>query len=84
MRIGENILLVKISTYGNLWIIVMKSCSQTPPSRRERVWYTSSAFWGAQDAAYHVIDMTTHRFGMEMHQPLSRVQYCIVGNFGEH
>ena len=22
------------------------SCSQTPPSRRERVWHTSSDFWG--------------------------------------
>ena len=41
------------------------------PQKEERVWYTSSAFWGAQDAAGHVIVMTTHRIGMATHQRLS-------------
>ena len=40
-------------------------------ARKKRVWYTSSAFLGAQDAARHVTVMTTHRFGIAMHQPLS-------------
>ena len=31
------------------------------PPKEERVWYTSSAFWGAQDAERHVIVMTTHQ-----------------------
>ena len=34
--------------------------------------YTLSTFWGAQDAAYHMIVMITHCFGMAMHQRLSR------------
>jgi hypothetical protein len=34
------------------------------PQKEERVWYTSSAFWGTQDAARHVIVMITHRFGI--------------------
>ncbi len=41
------------------------------------VWYTSSAFWDAQDAVSHVIAMTTHHFIMATHQLLSRV--AIVG-----
>ena len=50
-------------------------CSLVPrphPQKEERVWYTSSAFWGAQDAAGHVIVMTTHRMPMATHQRLSR------------
>ena len=41
------------------------------------VWYISSAFWGTQDAACHVIVMTTHNFGMATHQRLLRA--AIVG-----
>ena len=41
-------------------------------AHEERVWYTSSAFLGAQDAVCHVTVMTTHRFGIATHQPLSR------------
>ena len=35
--------------------------SPDPPQRGRRVWYTSRAFWGAQDVACHKIVMTTYR-----------------------
>ena len=50
------------------------------PQKEERVWYTLSAFWGAQDAACHVIIMTRHRFGMAMHQWLSRAAIVVVSH----
>ena len=45
------------------------------PSYWGGVWgrdHTSSALWDTQDVARHVTVMTTHRFGIAMHQPLSR------------
>ena len=53
------------------------------PQKEERVWYTLSAFWAAQDAARHVIVMITHRFGMAMHQRLSHaaiIGYSVVSH----
>ena len=47
------------------------------PQKEESIWYTSRAFLGAQDAAHHVTVVTTHRFGIAMHQPLS--QTAIAG-----
>jgi hypothetical protein len=46
----------------------------------ETVWYTSSIFWGTQDAARHVIVKTTHRFGTATHQLLSivAIAWCHV------
>ena len=52
--------------------IIMHSLVPRPHlQKEERVWYTSSDLLGAQDAARLVTVMTTHRFGIAMHQPLS-------------
>ena len=37
----------------------------------QRVWYTSSTSWGTQDAACHVIVMTTHRRAIVGHSAVS-------------
>jgi hypothetical protein len=59
-------------------VLVQHSLVPRPhPRGGKRVWYASSAFWGTQEVASHVIVMTTHRFGMATHQLLSRV--AIVG-----
>ena len=47
-----------------------------------KVWYILIAFWGKQDAAYRVVGMTTHRFGMATHQPLSHTWlYTAIGRY---
>ena len=46
-----------------------------PAINEERVWYTSSAFWGAQDVASYVIFMTGHHLDMATNQPLSCTAY---------
>ena len=61
------------------WCVVMTITPSCPPqkaippssSRRESVWYTSSAFWGTQDVACHVIIMITHCFGLATQQWLA-------------
>ena len=43
---------------------IMSICSLVPrphPRGGKRVWYTSSAFWGTQDAASHMIDQSALR-----------------------
>ena len=59
------------------------SRSQTHHTCEERIWYTLSAFLGAQDVVRHVTVMTTHHFGIATHQPLSRIAiagYSVVSH----
>ena len=50
------------------------SSTDPTPKRRKGFWYTSSAFWGAQNTECHVIIMTTH-------QRLSRAAIANIGSY---
>ena len=60
-----------LSMHQNTKVAGFSLVPRPHPQKEERVWHTSSTFWGAQDAACHVIVMTTHRLGMATHHRLS-------------
>ena len=54
------------------FVIIMCSIVPTHHPQKEKSLVDIERFLGAQDAACHVIVMTTHRFGMAMHRWLLR------------
>ena len=60
----------------NVFITLVSSPDPIPKRRKGSGTYRI-LFLGTQDAAHHVTVMTTHRFGIATHQPLS--QAAIAG-----